>query len=114
MALPEITKKQVEKALGAFCENRVPPHARKQVRLTFSIHDETVALTEERVGYNDPTQWTQMPIAQFRFNLENKTWSLYCCDRYSKWHLYERVKPSRIFNHLLKEVEHDPTRIFWG
>lgn len=114
MELPEVTKKLVENSLGSFCEHRVPPHARKQVRLSFGFQDEIVTLFEERVVYNDATRWTKMPIAQFHFNLEDKTWSLFYSDRHEKWHHYDRVKPSRTFNHLLKEVENDPTHIFWG
>ena len=114
MALSELIRKQVEKTLEPFCENRIPPHVRDKVRLKFSFRGESVSLFEERPYFQDPSQWTSSPIAQFRFNSEDKTWSLYYPDRNSKWHSYERAKPSRQFTHLLRAVEHDPTGIFWG
>jgi hypothetical protein len=114
MALPELIKKKVEVALDNFSEKFIPQHVRDKVRLNYSFRGETVSLFEERPYFQDPAQWTSTPIAQFRFNSDDKTWSLYCADRNSKWHLYDRAKPSRQFNHLLRAVEHDPTGIFWG
>lgn len=114
MALPELTKKKVETTLTSFCNARVPPHVRDKVRLTYTFRGQTVALVEERPVYNDPSRWTHGPVAQFKFDLTMKTWTLYYRDRNLKWHLYDRVKPSRTFNHLLKEVDSDPTGIFWG
>lgn len=114
MALPELTKKQVETTLGSFCQKRIPPHVRDKVRLAFSFRGNSVSLFEERPYFQDPSRWTSSPVAQFRFNQEDKIWSLYCSDRNSKWHLYDRTKPSRQFIHLLKAVESDSTGIFWG
>ena len=114
MGLPELTKKQIESILGAFCNERVPSHLRNKVRLIFTFEDDSVFLIEERPVYNDPSRWTQGFVAQFRFDLESKTWTLFCQDRNLKWHPYQRVKPSRTFNHLLQEVKNDPTGIFWG
>lgn len=101
MALPELTKKQVETILGSFCENRIPPHVRDKLRLNFSFRGQSVSLFEERPYFQDASRWTQTPVAQFRLEPTTKIWSLYCADRNSKWHLYERAKPSRKFIHLL-------------
>ena len=35
-------------------------------------------------------------------------------DRDSNWHLYDIVKPSANFEDILKELDQDPTGIFWG
>ena len=114
IALPELTKKQVETTLGSYCEKRVPPHVRNQVRLKFSFDGDSVSLFEERPYFQDPSKWTSTPIAQFRFNTEDKTWTVYYADRNSKWNLFERAKPARQFTHLLKAVENDATGTFWG
>lgn len=114
MALPELIKKQVESVLTSFCKRRIPPHVQDKVRLVYSIRGMSVSLFEERPYFQDPSRWTSSPIAQFRFKIADKTWSLYCTDRNSKWHLYDRTKPSRQFIHLLRAVENDFTGIFWG
>lgn len=41
-------------------------------------------------------------------------WTLYYADRNSKWHLYYEIEPSADFDDLLREVDEDPTGIFWG
>jgi hypothetical protein len=40
-------------------------------------------------------------------------WTLYYADRNSKWHRYD-IEPSADFDDLLREVDEDPTAIFWG
>ncbi len=114
MELPELTKKQVETLLTDFCRDRVPPHARNQVRLVFTFDDASVTLIEERVAYDDPSRWIQGPVAKFEFQTGDKTWCLYWQDRDLNWRPYEKLRPSRTFNHLLEEVKTDPTRVFWG
>ena len=114
MALPNDIQRKVEDALREFCEMRIPEHVRDQIRLTFTIRGNTVLLSEERPRWNNPSEWINIKIAQFRFdNLTNK-WSLNCRDRNCKWHNYTLVRTTRDINALLIEVDRDPTGIFWG
>lgn len=48
MALSEIQQAEVNRRLGAFCEARVPPSVRNQVRVSFRIQGTEVVLFEER------------------------------------------------------------------
>lgn len=114
MPLSELTQKQVEKILDAFCDRRVPIHVRDKVQLKYSFRANTVSLYEERPVWNDPTRKTEGMVAQFRFDVQSRMWTLYFRDRNSHWHEYERIPPSRSFDDLLKEVDQDPTGIFWG
>ncbi len=114
MALPQLTKKQIEKTLAEYCDSRVPKHIRHQLRLEFAFRGNTVSIYEVRPVWDDPTRFTEGPVAQFRFDPKAKTWTLYWRDRNLKWHVYDRKKPSRTFDSLLKEVDADPTGIFWG
>lgn len=114
MALPELTKKNVEKTLLAYCEARVPKHVRHKVRLDFSNKGNAVVMFEVRPVYNDPSQFTEGPVAQFKFIAVQKKWVLYWKDRNLKWHIYDGVSPTPNFDKLLAEVDKDPTGIFWG
>lgn len=114
MALPEILKFKVTKTLSTFCEKRVPAHIREKLRLDFEFRGQTVTLREVRPVWNDPGQYTQFPVAQFRFNNEQMKWQLYWRDRNQKWHRYEQKPPTSNFDQLLTEVDQDPTGIFWG
>lgn len=114
MALPEITKKKVEKVLSEFCDKRVPAHVRDKLQIKFHFKGNSVFLYEERPKWDDPSEKTQLEVAQFRYVQKDNKWSLYWRDRNLKWHLYKEVKASASFDPLLKEVDQDPTGIFWG
>ena len=110
MSLPEIEQFRVEKLLKAFCEKRVPPHARDQVKLICKVIGNRVTLSECRPYYNDPSSWSEMPVAQFEYDLAAKSWSLYAYDRNSKRKPYSKGPLEK----LIQEVDNDPTGIFWG
>lgn len=114
MPLPEFTKKLVETRLSKYCDYKIPSAARDKVKLFFKIRGNSVTLYETRPHFMDPSIWTENPVAQFRFDEKTKKWDLYCCDRNSKWHLYIDMDSSVNFDDLLKEVDSDPTGIFWG
>ncbi|MFC1611997.1 DUF3024 domain-containing protein [Myxococcota bacterium] len=114
MPLPELTRRLVEQKLGEFCERRVPPRARDQVRLSFSFRGNSVTLFEERVPWRGEGEWTKMPVAQLRFDADEGEWRLYCSDRNGKWHWYSDLEPTAKLDDVLKEIDEDPTGIFWG
>jgi hypothetical protein len=112
MPLSEFTRKLVETKLTEYCERKNPMDIRDQVKLIFQISRDKVTLIETRRYYRDPSIWTENPVAQFRF--DNQKWTLHCMDRNSRWHLYDLLDPSADFDDLLKELDRDPTGIFWG
>lgn len=116
MPLPDVTRKMVEKKLGKFCEERIPPHVRSEIRLGYHFRANTVTLWEERPPFRglDLDEWSRMTIAQFRFNPKDMRWTLFFSDRNSRWREYHDLEPDRDFGVLLREVEDDPTCIFWG
>ncbi len=114
MPLPEFTRKLVETRLSTYCANKIPVTIPDQVRLEFRIKGNNVTLYKTRTVFGDPSVWSESPVAQFRFDDETKKWNLYCCDRNSKWYLYSEIDSSANFDDFLKEVDRDPTGIFWG
>lgn len=114
MSLSEITQTAISKKLSQFCNDRVPPHIRDKVRLDFEFKGNNVTLLEIRPVWNDPSQFTHLPVAKLRFGKEDLKWTLYCCDRNSKWHLYKNAQSTTNIDTLIKEIDTDPTRIFWG
>ena len=113
MALPQDLKKQVQKRLWAYCQHRVPPSAREQVKVDYGIRGNFVTLFEERPHFTLP-QWVRMKIAQFRYDPETDAWTLFWPDRNERWHEYFDLPPSVDLDDLLVEVDEDPTGIFWG
>jgi len=114
MAIPEAVKIVVESSLISFIEQRVPARARDEVDLSYRFRGNSVTIYEDRPVFFTRTEWTKMAIAQFRYDSEQRTWTLYYADRNSRWHQYFDVEPSEDFEQLLQEVHEDPTGIFWG
>jgi len=74
MSLPEFTKKMVEAKLAKYCAEKIPDHARHQIRITFKIRGNSVTLFEERPYYQDNSIWTiaSNKITQFYRESEKK------------------------------------------
>ncbi len=114
MALPELLKKSVELKMQKYCEKKFPKKLQDRVRGGFKIRGDTVTLFEERIGWMLPHKWCAIPVAQFRYDAKDKTWTLYQADRNSRWDLYLDAESTTNLDDLLKEVDKDPTGIFWG
>lgn len=41
-------------------------------------------------------------------------WNLYWCDQHQRFHRYEFAAPTQSLDRLLKEIDEDPTALFWG
>lgn len=113
-ALPPLTRQAIDARLNRYCEERIPEHVRDQIRLLFKVRGLSVTLYESRPLWNDPSQWADQKIAQFRYDLETGAWTLYCADRNGRWHRYTQQAPSKELDDLLQEIERDSTGIFWG
>ena len=114
MALPDTTRRAAEKALDAFCAKRIPADLPDQVRLGYRFRGDSATLLEEREALGAPGVWVDIVVAQFRFSSRTKQWTLYCADRNSRWNEYIDTEPTHDLEALLKEVDRDPTGIFWG
>jgi hypothetical protein len=114
MPLSEFTTRLIETKLTRYFDRKIPVDARDKIGLIYKIMGNKVTIIETRPFYCDPLTWTETPIAQIRFDHESKRWALYFMDRNSRWHLYDMVKPSANFDDMLKELDCDPTGIFWG
>ena len=114
MPIPAAVKHAADLVLIAYCERRVPVYASIKVHLVRRWRGLAVTLVEQRAWWNHDGAWVDGPIAQFRYNLGQNTWSLHWRDRSQRWHPCEGVDESTEITRLLAEVDHDPTGIFWG
>ena len=115
MSLPVLVKTLVEKKIDAFCKKRVSPRVADKLRLSFLIRGKSVTIFEKRAPWRPEfTEWTSMPIAQLRYDEKTGKWTLYWADRNDRWHKYEDPPPTKEIDHILAEIDRDPTGIFWG
>jgi hypothetical protein len=110
--LPSLDVARVQK----WCAARVPDHARHQVRVECEPAARHVTIVERRTPWQEGTgqNWTSFPIARLRYAKAAQVWMLYWRDRNFRFHIYDRLPPSRHIDDLLAEIDRDPTGIFWG
>jgi len=113
MPLPKQVREEAERIVREYCAGKVPDHAPHKVGIEFAIRGDSVTLIESRPHWQKPDIWIKMPVAQFRYDRGKGAWSLFCADRNSRWHDYQ-LGPKRDIRELLREVDNDPTGIFWG
>ena len=113
MKLPELIRRSAEKELARYCENKVPPCFRNEVRVGFSMEDAQATLYEERLNLANPGQWVARPVAQFRFQPEFNQWTLHYPDACHAWRLYLNANPTLNLKQLIQAVDDDPFNSFW-
>lgn len=116
MAIPELVRLAATRQVEAFCEQRVPAHARAGVRLEYRALQSAVTIVERRAPWRPDygPEWSSLKIAQLRYDSGSSAWVLYWRNRNERWFPYSRVPASRDVGPLLAEVDADPTGIFWG
>lgn len=110
MSLPETEQQNVNVLLGQLCEQRTLPD---QVTLQLDIRGNRVVLTESRPLFIDPSVWNEIKIAQFEYSHDSGTWTLYWYDRKNRRQPYPTGRNRDTLEKLVREVNADPTGIFW-
>lgn len=113
-SLPELTRKNVEREVGRYCEDRVPPHVRDKIRNEYEIRGNAVTIFECRPPWRDDfgPEWSRTTVAQLRY--EDRKWAIYWSDRNAQWHFYDLFEPMPDLSAALAEIDLDQTSIFWG
>jgi hypothetical protein len=114
MPLPELVGQYAAAVVGRYCENKVPPHVRDQIQVSYKIQNDTITIYESRPHWQKPDVWTERTIAQFRYNTKDKLWTLYNSDRNNRWHKHPATGPAATLDPLLEKLDNDPAGIFWG
>jgi len=110
MSLPETEQQRVEQLLGQLCEQRTMPD---RVTLRYNIRGNYVTLLESRPLFIDPAIWNEIKIAQFEYTPESPRWTLYWYDRKDRRQPYPTGRNRDTLEKLIREVDSDPTGIFW-
>lgn len=114
MPIPAIQKRLAVKQIEKYCENKIPIHAQSQIKMKYSIRGKSFTLLESRPKWDDDSVWTDMKIAQMRFNSDSMLWKLYYPNRNEKWMEYEILDSKQEIEDLLNEIDNDPICVFWG
>lgn len=85
--MPRLVRKAAVKQVEAFCEERIPPDLRDQMRLEVGVRGNAITIVERRPPWRPDygPEWTSMEIAQLRYDPEAGTWSLHYRDSSDRW-----------------------------
>ena len=114
MTIPIKVSKDVETKLAAYCDNKVPKAIRDKLALSYKIERNSIILYEIRPHYQYKNRKMECHIAKIKFLPIKREWQLYYQDRNSKWHKYWNYAPKKRISTIIKEIDRDPTCIFWG
>jgi hypothetical protein len=63
-------------AIRRYCEQRIPPDARDEVRVEPPVTQNTVDLVERRAPWRDDADtWSEQPIARLRYTATSGLWT---------------------------------------
>ena len=113
MTIPPATLELAERQLRTYCEQRVPPEVRDQVRVGHRVEGDAIILVEERPVFLDPTKWITCPVARIEYDTASAEWDLWAFDRDDEAMPYSML-PTKNLEAILAEIDEDPTSIFWG
>ena len=114
MAFSELEKKRIEKIFTDYCEKKVPPQYRNELRVEFQIRGNEVSLLECRAPWRGEGDWTRTKVARFKKDPKTETWLLFWADRNNKWREYSPLSFHARIEKLLDEVEKNENGAFWG
>lgn len=114
MPIPDLERQAAEAKIKSYCEKKVPPQYRDQLRLVSETKEMSITISEERPYFKVPSEWTNSPIAKFTYRKKERLWYLLWRDRNSKWHHFDPPATAKKIDDLIKQVEEDATCIFWG
>lgn len=115
MALNDIERKRIEKAVGAFVDRlRPPPHIRPKLDLGFRISGQSVELFEIRPQWNRPDVKRQSSFAKATFVRTRGVWRVFWMRADLKWHGYEPAPEVARVEDFLAVVEKDEYACFFG
>jgi len=106
MAVPQLVRRNAEKALAAFVERQNAAGRMPDGRLAWSAEEDGLVLLLERPA-------ATLSLVRFRFVAELGQWTLHYRDDAGRWCFYLNSGPTLEFGRLLAVVESDPFKFFW-
>ncbi len=114
MTFSELEIKRIDKFIGEYCRNLVPPKLSKEIRYKYRIEGQNVFLSEERPRWDNPTEWLALDFAKLRYILRHDIWKLYWKRASGKWQIYEPKDEAKDLKILIDTIKRDDYGCFLG
>ena len=114
MSFTNLEIQLIHRLVGELCQRRSPEHVRDRVRLSYTIGNNFVVISEERARENEASDWIVLEIAKLRYVRARNYWELYWKRASSKWWPYEPHSNSKTLEAITKEIDLDANGCFFG
>lgn len=114
MTIPNAILNNAEKILSSYCDKKIPLGIRDKLELVYSVTGNSIILYERRPHFLQNNKKHDSPVAKIKFINKWRNWELYYMNRNLRWCKYWDYVPKKRFSTILKEIDRDPTGIFWG
>jgi hypothetical protein len=116
MALPTEVKDEAIALVATYCATKVPSEHDDKIRIEYRVRGDTITIYECRPPWREDfgPDWTSMRICSMQWDPETRLWTLYARNRNDRRLDYPFIDPASSVMPLLRELENDPTCIFWG
>lgn len=116
MALTEIEKARVTKAMEALLQKRRPPaRVRSEVDMAYRLSGQSVELFEIRPKWRGkPGETMEHAIAKATYIATRRHWRIYWMRQDLKWHSYEPISEVDTIDAFCKVVHDDSHCCFFG
>jgi len=114
MAFTDIDLQKIKNEVGGLCLKRTPAHLKDQLRYEFVIEKQNIVINEIRPAWNNPSEFTKLPMAKLSYVNSQKVWKLYWKRASGKWVRYEPKESAKDLRVLVKEIDNDVYGCFFG
>lgn len=114
--MPVVISELAVVAVRRYCDRRIRPEIRDQMRLEVETRGKAITIVECRAPWREDMgpEWTKMRIAQFRFDPSTRAWSLFWANRNDRWLAYPDAEPSEDISDLIEALDSDVSGAFFG
>ena len=114
MILTDIDLQKVKNTVGGLCSEKTPEHLKDQLRFEYEIENHNVIIYEVRPAWENPSEFTKMPMAKLTYVKSQNIWKLYWKRANEKWVIYEPNGSDRDIGTLVKKIDKDSYGCFFG
>lgn len=113
--MPALSELAVAK-VRRFCESRIPPHVRDKIHLEVQTRGKAITIFERRPPWREDfgPEWSKLKIAQFRWDPNDRTWTIWWADRNGRWLRHPDADPTPDIGELVEFLDGGRSGAFWG
>lgn len=116
MALPPEILDPAISLVATYCATKVPAEHDNDLRIEYKVRGNAITISERRPRWCQELgqDWTQVRVCTFEWDPTTRLWTLYARDRNDRRLEYPFVEPAPDLAPLVRDLDNDPTGIFWG